>query len=63
MGTQTYFFPGIEEVHGATKCGVFNALMVRQVQLIGECWFLNVLFQLLPSSGIRTREQSLIAHR
>src|SRR5260370_29142360 len=49
VGTHPSHVTCIEEVHGATKCSVFNALMMRQIQLIRERWFFNMRFQSRPT--------------
>ena len=42
-GGQARYVAFIKEVNGATKCDIFNALMLREAQ-VGERWFLNVPF-------------------
>ena len=39
----------IEEFHGAAKCFIFNPLLVRQIQPVGERWFFDVPFQPRPA--------------
>jgi hypothetical protein len=39
----------IEEFHGMAKRCIFNPLLVRQIQSIGERWFFNVPFQPRPA--------------
>jgi hypothetical protein len=46
---QTNYIAGIEEFHGATKWCIFNSLLVRQIQSIGERWFFDVTFQPRPA--------------
>ena len=46
---QTSYVTCIEEFHGTTKCCIFNPLLVRQIQSIGERWFFNVPFQPRPA--------------
>jgi len=57
VGTQPGHVPSIDEVHGASKCGVFNSLMMSEMQLIGESWLFNMRLQSRPSSEIHTRER------
>ena len=40
---------GIKKLHGAAKCDVFNSLMVRQIELIGERGPFNMPFQFGPA--------------
>src|SRR5580658_1192559 len=47
--TQTSYVTSIEEVHGTAKCCIFNPLLVRQIQSIGEGWFFDVPFQPRPT--------------
>jgi hypothetical protein len=47
--TQTRHVTCIEELHGMAKCRIFNSLLVRQIQSIGERWFFNVPFQPRPA--------------
>ena len=49
MRTQTRYVARIEKFHGAAKCGVFDSLMVRQVQSIGERWLFDVPLQPRPA--------------
>jgi len=42
---QTRYVPCIDEFHRVAKRCVFNALMMRQLQPVGERWFFNVRFQ------------------
>jgi hypothetical protein len=46
---QTNYVTCIQEFHGTPKCCVFDPLLVRQIQSIGERWFFNVLFQPRPT--------------
>src|SRR5260370_13836729 len=47
--TQTSNVTCIEELHGTAKCCIFNSLLVRQIQSIGERWFFNAPFQPRPA--------------
>ena len=47
--TQTSYVTSIEEFHGTAKCCIFNPLLVRQIQSIGERWSFNVPFQPRPA--------------
>ncbi len=49
VGTQPSHVTSIDEVHGATKCRVFNSLVMRQMQLIGERRFFNMRLQSRPA--------------
>ena len=49
IGVQTCCITCIEKVHGTTKSGVFNSLVVRQIQLIGERRLFNMPFQPCPT--------------
>jgi hypothetical protein len=49
VGPQTSRVTCIEEFDGAAKCSIFNPLLVRQIQLIGERWFFNVPLQPRPA--------------
>ena len=40
---------GIDEIDGTAKCGVFNSLVVRQSQLIGESGFFDVVLEARPA--------------
>ena len=44
VGAQTLCIALIQKVHGAAKYGVLNALVVRQVQLVGGCRFFDMFF-------------------
>jgi hypothetical protein len=46
---QTNYVTCIEEFHGAAKWCIFNSLLVRQIQSIGERWFFDVTFQPRPA--------------
>ncbi len=46
---QTSHITGIEEFYGATKRRIFNALMMRQIQLIRDRGFFNMRFQSRPA--------------
>jgi hypothetical protein len=46
---QTNYVTCIEEFHGTVKCCIFNPLLVRQIQSIGERWFFNVPLQPRPA--------------
>jgi hypothetical protein len=48
VSAQTFHVACVEEVHGAAKGRVFNALMRRETQIIGDRRFLNALFQSRP---------------
>lgn len=54
---------GIEKVHSAAEGPIFNSFMVRQMQLVGERWFLNMLFQPRPTrkSILARNHQSRVA--
>jgi hypothetical protein len=43
VGAQSRYVACIQKLHGAAEWDVFNALMVRQTQLISERWFSKVL--------------------
>src|SRR5260370_38350778 len=47
--TQTIYVTCIDEFHSTAKCCIFNPLLVRQIQSIGERWFFNVPFQPRPA--------------
>src|ERR1700676_5115817 len=47
--SQTRHVTCIEELHRTAKCRIFNSLLVRQIQSIGERWFFNVPFQPRPA--------------
>src|ERR1700677_5198374 len=49
VGEQTNYITSIEEFHGTMKCFIFNPLLVRQIQSIGERWFFNVSLQPRPA--------------
>jgi len=49
VGAQTLGVAGIEKLHGAPECGVFNALMVGQIELIRERRFFNMPLQPRPA--------------
>jgi len=42
--TQASYITRIEKFHGTAKYCIVNPLLVRQIQSIGERWFLNVPF-------------------
>lgn len=46
---QTGYVTCIEEIHATAKCYIFNSLLVRQIQSIGERWFCNVSLQSRPT--------------
>src|SRR6266550_6006653 len=46
---QTCDVTRIEQFYGATKCGIFDPLMVRQIEPIGKGWFFDVPFQSRPA--------------
>src|ERR1700722_14060830 len=46
---QASYVTCIEEFHGAAECCIFNPLLVRQFQSIGERWFFDVPFQSRPA--------------
>ncbi len=58
VGAQTCHLAGIEQLHSTAKCGIFNPLMMRQIQLAGERGPFNVPFQPGP-----TRESGLARNR
>jgi len=49
VGLQTSYVTFVDEFDGTTKCCIFDSLLVRQVQAIGERWFFNVAFQPRPT--------------
>ena len=49
VSSQTCYIAGIEKFHASVKCGVFNPLVVRQIQLIGERRLFDVSFQPRPT--------------
>ena len=49
VGPQSRYIACIEKIHGATKGGLFNSLIVPQIQTIGERWSFNVFFQPRPA--------------
>jgi hypothetical protein len=49
VSPQTSGIACIEKMDGPAKQGVLNSLMVRQLRLIGWCWFLNTGFQARPT--------------
>jgi len=57
VGLQTSYVTFVDEFDGTTKCCIFDPLLVRQVQAIGERWFFNVAFSASPSSEIHIRGQ------
>ena len=46
---QTSYVTCIEEFRRTPKWYVFNSLLVRQIQSIGECWSFNVPLQPRPA--------------
>jgi hypothetical protein len=46
---QASYVTFVDEFDGTTKCCIFDPLLVRQVQAIGERWFFNVAFQPRPT--------------
>jgi hypothetical protein len=49
LRAQTSYVTCIEEFHGTAKCCIFNPLLVRQIQSIGEGRFFDVPFQPRPT--------------
>ena len=49
MRPQTSYIAGVDQLHGPAKCGVFNALMMRQIQTVGEHGLFNVPLQPCPT--------------
>jgi hypothetical protein len=49
LPTQTNYVSRIKKLYGSTKCCIFNSLLVRQIQPIGQRWFFNVPFQSRPA--------------
>jgi hypothetical protein len=49
LRAQTNHITRVEKFYGAAKCCIFNSLLVRQIQPIGQCWFFNVSFQSPPA--------------
>src|SRR6266404_3202141 len=47
--SQTIYFTFVDKFDGTTKCCIFDSLLVRQVQAIGDRWFFNVAFQPRPA--------------
>ncbi len=55
--TQTSDVARIEQVHSTAKCCIFNSLLVRQIQSIGETSVFQCVALASPSSEIRIRGQ------
>jgi hypothetical protein len=49
VSAKTSCVAGIEKLHATAKYGVFNALMVRSIQLVGEHGPLDVPLQPCPT--------------
>ena len=39
----------IDKIHGETECGIFNSFVVREIELVGKRWLLNVPLQPAPA--------------
>ncbi len=49
VGMQASYVTFVDEFDGTAKCCIFNPLLVRQIQAIGDRWFFNVAFQPRPA--------------
>jgi len=49
LRAQTNYITRIKKFHGTAKCCIFNSLLVRQIQPIGERWVFNMSFQPRPA--------------
>src|SRR5580704_17784529 len=49
MRAQSCHVACVEKIHSVSKYSIFNSLMMRQVELVRQGWFLDVLFQSRPT--------------
>ncbi len=57
VGAQAFGIAGVQKLHGTAKCGVFDSLVVGQIQVVGEGRFFDVPLQARP-----TRESTLASN-